>query len=141
MIIREYQKGDIYKIIKQDVEEMMTLYIREEMMLEGVSFTGIKDNIIVGSAGLFNLWEGVYEAWIAIDKEIRKDFKTVYFIMKTLRNCFSELPSNVTRIHAHVNERLEGREHFMKFLGFEKEAILSDYFPGKANCIIYRRLV
>lgn len=139
MILREYQKGDIYKILKQDVEEMMTRYVREEVMLESLSFTGLINDKVIGCAGLFHLWEGVYEVWLAVDKEIRNNTKIVYRIIKTLKKALAELPFETTRLHAFVNERLPNNEHFMKVIGFEREAVLENYFPNGANCIVYRR--
>lgn len=140
MNIRKYQQGDIFKVIQTNNEQYMMRYANEDYMLKGISFTGTDGDKIIGCAGLYPLWEGVLEAWIALDEESKKDRASIIHILRTLKDCLANLPKDIVRVHALVNEHLEGHERFMMFLEFQPEAILKDYFPNHGNCIVYRRV-
>lgn len=136
--IREYEKGDIYKVLLHANEKYQMQYMREDVLMQNISFTGIDEQgNIVGCAGLAELWDGVYEAWIALDER----YKNHISIFRFLRKCLDDLNgSEATRVHAHMNVNTQNYSKLMHFLGFEEEAILKNYFPNKTDCVLYRRL-
>ena len=137
-ILREYQEGDIFKIQLHKNEQYQVQYTREDLLIQSMAFTGVDGyDRVVGCAGLYEMWDGVYEAWVALDERYKREHISMLKIMKSF---FNNLTGNVKRIHAHINEITENHAHFMKFLGFEMEAILPRYFPDNRSCILYRRL-
>jgi hypothetical protein len=135
--IREYQKGDIFKLYIDNVEKSMLQFINEKQLIDNIAFTGI-DGIsrVVGCGGVILMWPGVYESWIALDENRKKEHIS---ILKMLKQILDGLP-NIVRIQAHVSVNIPNHEKFMKFLGFEKEAILKLFFPNRDDGVLYRRL-
>lgn len=138
--VRIYQKGDIYKVCPYVTEHHFTRLLQEDLILKNLSFTCCDEDVVVGCAGLVEVWEGVCEAWIALDQKQIQNMQTVFFILRSLKKALKDLPAGIRRIHAFQNNRVRNHERFLSFLGFEQEAILKGFFPLKADCIVYRRL-
>lgn len=138
MKIREYEKGDIYKVFLNPIDQYNMQYIREDVLMENIAFTGLDNkNNIVGCGGLTELWNGVYEAWVALDER----YKTKHVsLLKILKNSLDNMPVGVVRVHAHMNVQTQNYKHLMEFLGFEEEARLKNYFPMERDCVVFRRL-
>ena len=125
----------------------MTRYVREDVLLTETSMTCEDDDEVCGCAGIIELWAGVYEAWFAIDESYATSHNTpcVIFILRSLNNSLNALFDNkeglhIDRVHAFVSVNTPNYERFMEFLKFEKEALLTKFFPDKSDCVVYRRM-
>ena len=139
--VREYRKGDIFKVIMSEPEVYFTRYTREDVLMEHLAFTCQEGNSVVGCAGFVELWATVYEAWIAVDKTYKQNLGAMIFVLRSLRKSF-DVPflKEAQRVHAFVNSRINSHENFMRFLGFKPEAVLHSYFPYNSNAVVYRRM-
>ena len=107
----------------------------------GQSFTAIDEQgNIVCSAGIFDVWKGVGEAWllgssilnergIALTRIIARRFKV---IIKTQK---------YKRIQSVVHSDWEISQKFVKFLGFKNEGLMKNYGPDGDDYIRYSIII
>ena len=61
-------------------------YMREDVLMQNPAFTGV-DTVgnIIGCGGLAELWDGVYEAWIALDERYKGHHISLLKFLKNKR--------------------------------------------------------
>ena len=132
---RNYEYGDLRKIINKDDFELMGFMQMDESIIDhDLSWTLCNDKIVLGCAGFKKMWNGVYECWLhPAVPEIFYHFKIL--IIKKIKYEFKRI--NFHRMQATVKTSTKNHEKLMLCLGFYYESTLIRYGPDKMDYIMY----
>ena len=110
------------------------------LYIPGMSFTCVKDDIILGCAGVIPLWDGVGEAWSLISPIMREHFSLT--LHRGVTRFLNDLAARGTmhRLHCHVLEEFEDGHRWAKALGFYNEGVMKAFGPMKENFCRYAKL-
>lgn len=109
----------------------------QTFLMKGPSFTAIEDGVVIASAGVIVLWNGVGEAWALISKDGIKN-RSIYVMRKCreyLRDIMNDL--DLFRVQAHCHIELQDAVEFLEVLGFEREGIMRHYWIDKSDHYLY----
>lgn len=86
--------------------------------LASLSFTGVEDGIVLGSAGIFEISPGVGEFWMLTAKDIKPKLAAI----KAIKRMFDIIIMNVhfDKIQLHVDENFTTSINMVKWLGFKE---------------------
>jgi len=89
--------------------------------------------------GFIPLWQGVAEAWMLVDVDIRT--KTVPFLRNT-KHIFLGIGSimGLHRLQMYVHEHNQRAIRYAEYAKFKREGLLMNYSPIKENYYCYGRL-
>lgn len=86
--------------------------------LASLSFTGIEDGIVLGSAGIFEISPGIGEFWMLTAKDIQPKLAA----LKAIKQMFDIIINNThfKQIQLHVDKNFETSIKMVKWLGFKE---------------------
>ncbi len=116
-----------------------TMFITQANLMAyvGPCFSGLHEGRIVGCAGLIQLWPGVAQAWVVLDKKYPK--LAVYRAIKRALETLIKV-CNYHRVQANTPIEFEAGHVMLKGLGFRPEAPMKEYGPDKSDVMQYVRL-
>lgn len=103
-----------------------------------LSVSFYEDGVYCGSAGLFRLWHGVYEAWLVLHHAPRDTWAFLHQLTTAYR-----LGARMTRAHriqAYCLAEYTSGLAVAKRLGFSREAVLSCATPTKTDLIVLAKV-
>jgi hypothetical protein len=133
MILRAYEKNDIWEILDRQIISKLGFNLIEDIN-EDLTWTVIHDHFIVGCGGFRPFWNGVYEVWLAA-KSPEFFFKHKIAVTKLIRQQIAFV--NAHRLQATSLEKNIKDTRLLRFLGFEIEGILKKYGPDKSDYFIW----
>lgn len=97
--------------------------------LASLSFTGVDDGKVVGSAGVFEISPGVGEFWMLTSKDI----ETKFTVLKAIKKMFDIIVNNTNfnKIQLHVDEKFIESINMVKWLGFKEVGVDYDSYFDK----------
>lgn len=112
----------------------------DAMALPGHGFSLVKNGHLIASAGVYPVWKGLGEAWV-IPSDLIKPHRRqlVTYVREYLDRLFEE--NDYRRVQATVREDFDAGHRFIKFFGFQREAVLRAYGPDGADHVQYARLI
>ena len=106
---------------------------------DGAAHSIIQDGHLVLSAGVWQLWPGVGEAWLLPSARLLARPRGP---VRTVRRFLDEIAERegYTRVQATTHADFERGERFLKWLGFEREGVLRKFGPDGSDHKIYSRV-
>lgn len=97
--------------------------------MRGPAYTLLKDDVIIGCAGVMKLWKGVGDAWMLATPLVQTHPKLV---SKTVKKKLNEIIQDMRfeRVQGIVRKDFEAGHRWIKWLGFHEEGPLDRYFGG-----------
>lgn len=97
--------------------------------LASLSFTGIDNGKVLGSAGVFEIYPGVGEFWMLTSKDI--EIKLT--VLKAIKKMFDIIVNNTSfnKIQLHIDEKFIESINMVKWLGFKEVGIDYDSYFNK----------
>tara|TARA_R100000234_G_scaffold27548_1_gene15873 strand:+ start:2652 stop:3092 length:441 start_codon:yes stop_codon:yes gene_type:complete len=112
----------------------------KEMCKAELSFTGIINDELIACAGIYEIWDGVGEAWfLGSQKMNQHPIKISRAIKKNLTRIMKE--KNFHRIQAHVRIDYKKAIKFAEFVGMKNEGEMQKYTPDKVNVLRYAKVI
>ena len=147
MEIREFRPSDIRAMTVQDAQlgdqailSMMSNEDWQQAQDIGIARTGVKGSIIIGSAGLMNVWEGRAIAWALLSKRVHR--YDMIFIHRWVK-CFldrCERRWNLRRIETPIRCDFPQGVRWAEMLGFQCEGTMRRYDPQGMDTFLYARV-
>jgi len=100
----------------------------------GECWMGLADNKVIGIGGIYPLWEGVAQAWVFLNKEIKQYLRD---ILNALKTHLEKAIQKYRRIQIVCLQASPEANNLAKHLGFKKEGVLEQYTPDKRNMVMY----
>lgn len=103
------------------------------------SYTVVDDGHLVLSAGIFEVWEAMGEAWLLPSQRLlEKPLRAIRVVKPRFEQIIERHGFRRVQATAHA-DFLRG-QRFLEWLGFEQEGRLRKYGPDGADHIIYSRI-
>ena len=98
---------------------------------------------LVRVGGLVVYWDGVGELWLMLTSNCKREGFHGVAALLTIRRTVDELieKNNLWRAQATVRTDFPQACRMVEALGFEKEGLLKQYCPDKADVYMYARLI
>ena len=121
--IKYYGAGTLEELAQQTEED-------------GLSMTGIVNDVIVGCGGIRMLWTGVGEVWIMLSPEVNNYPIRAY---ECIRDGFEKLiaENDFHRLQGWCRMGFAKAHTLFRHLNFVPEGIARCYTPDKVSCILY----
>jgi hypothetical protein len=103
-----------------------------------LSVTFMDGDTYCGSAGLFKLWGGVYEAWLVLAQTPANPWEFLYHLRRSLR--LGERLTRAHRLQAYCLASYEAGQVVAHRCGFEAEGIMRAATPDRQNMILYAKV-
>ena len=112
----------------------------ESLVIPKMSFTGVTENLIVASGGIYPIWEGVGEAWFVGSHHLTKNPLSA---MRALKRHLQTImvDHKFHRIQATTLESFPASRRWMQFLGMKEEGIMEKFCPAGRDFIRWARVV
>jgi hypothetical protein len=125
---------------ERDVIDVLGSTVMTAYEQAGSSLTLYANGQRLCCGGLYRLWPGVAEAWIAVSADAHKHPVAV---VRYARSVIDEgvRTWHLTRVHSHVRADFMVARKFMEHLGFELESTLPKFGPDGSDYVMYRRLI
>ncbi len=143
--IREYQKGDIYKIRpKKDVysDDPTLLKRMDELALSRESYSNTYINgldEVIAIIGLTMLWPRVAEIWAVISEDVKKEPISFHKrIMHALHFYAENL--DIKKYQVYVKAEYSDGKKWMHNLGFKIEGLLEKFGADGKDYVIMGRV-
>tara|TARA_R110000765_G_scaffold107257_5_gene198033 strand:+ start:201 stop:665 length:465 start_codon:yes stop_codon:yes gene_type:complete len=109
------------------------------LALLGHSVSVIRNGHLLGSGGIFPVWDGMGEAWVLPAANVKKNKKV---FVKLIRENMERLSDEYgfRRIQATARADAPIAQRFLEFLGFEREGLLRAYGPDGANHVLFSKI-
>jgi hypothetical protein len=140
MQIVPYKADHLLQLALQEAQAYMGAWITPEYaesLVPHPSFTGIDNGVVVGCAGIIEIWPGRATAWALLSPDLnRKMIKVHRSVERFLGMC------GVRRIETSVDAGFEDGHRWIEMLGFKLEApVMSAYRPDGGDCSLYARVM
>lgn len=113
----------------------------KKLDVPGQSFTAIDENgEIICSAGIFDVWNGVGEAWLLGSHLLNK---RGIVLTRTIARRFKIIikSKKYKRIQSVVHNEWDVSQKFVRFLGFKNEGLMEKYGPDGSDYIRYSIII
>ena len=107
---------------------------------KNISYTLLYDNETVFIISFDILWNGVAELWGITNNNFLDYYLSIFRYSKEIIDFIIVLHS-LHRLQCHILKTFYKSHRMIKFLKFEKEAILYNYGPSKETYIQYVRII
>ena len=106
---------------------------------DGNAHSIIQDGHLVLSAGVWQLWPGVGEAWLLPSARLLSRPRGP---VRIVRRFLDEIAKRegYTRVQATTHADFDRGERFLEWLGFEREGVLRKFGPDGSDHKIYSRI-
>lgn len=146
-MIRDFIAQDMLDIIGSGAkEESLKLYghanlkeLAEETESDGLSFTGVVDDKIVGCGGVRILWPNVGEVWMMLSPDV-DGYPIVAW--EAIKGGFEKIvqENDFVRLQGWCRVGFVKAHTVFKHLGFEPEGTAKKYTPDGVDCILYGKV-
>lgn len=128
----------VQKPTQENLMPMMINPAYQQALAAGDSWTLIHDGVVIGSAGLMQIWPGLSHAWASISAA-----SGPAGMLRMTRAVRRMLAIRDGRIEAYVAAEFEAAHHWMAVLGFERETpnIMRKWFPDGSGAVLYARVI
>ncbi len=109
------------------------------LSVPGHGISVIRNGYLLGSGGVFPIWEGLGEAWVMPSNLVSSHKK---MFVKLIRSNLEQMTEkfNFRRVQATARADLPKAQRFLEFLGFEREGLLKKYGPDGSDHILYAKI-
>ena len=132
------QPHDLYWLDLQTPVGWVEVSMMRQLADPNLSISFFENGLYCGSAGVYKLWHGVYEAWLMLlvmPKDLRGFLKTLRWgIAKAL-----EL-TQAHRIQAYCLASFTKGIKLAKRLGFTQEGVLRQGAPDRSDMILFAQV-
>ena len=117
------------------------LLFASTLNVPGQSFTAIdEEGRIICSAGIFDLWKGVGEAWLLGSKFLNeKGISLTRLLAKRFQIIIKT--KKYQRIQCVVSNEWKSSQKFVELLGFKNEGLICQYGPDGLDYIRYAIII
>jgi hypothetical protein len=124
--------------MQEVLPEPLIVSLVNSYLANGIAFTGMAQEGIIGAAGISPLWSGVGQAWI-IPGEFMPKYKL--WAIRAMKEGIDEYAHhmNVWRIQTFVRDRADHRR-LVEMLDFRHEGTMLQYGPNREDYHIYARI-
>jgi hypothetical protein len=137
--IQPFKKKHLHMLNLQPAQERFFLYFdfeyAEVLETAGPSFSAVRGESVLASAGLIKQWDNRAIAWGLIGAELGNDFIKVHRAVDRFLNM-----SDFNRIEAYVDTTFGQGHRWIKKLGFEYEGTMRQFNPDGSDACLYARL-
>lgn len=140
--IRNLQKGDIEYVRANPLEDAVKSYPNMDVDPK-TSYTTLLDGVIVAVGGASIMWEGVWEFWLIMTKESKRNGAYGIIALETIRKKIDEIveENNIVRAQATVRIDFTKGIKMLEALGFQREGLLRRYCPDGMSSYRYSRII
>lgn len=139
MELIKFHPDHIRKMAEENPDYEILLRIVDYSNLNGLSYTLISNEGIIGSGGVDLIMPGVGEAWTVLGKIFYKyRFSAHKVVLQSLKD--AERQYNLRRIQASCVKGFEKAEKWLKALGFEYEGVMRKFGPDGNDFLRYARI-
>jgi RimJ/RimL family protein N-acetyltransferase len=105
----------------------------------GYSISVIRNGHLLGSGGIFPIWDGLGEAWVIPSELVQKHKK---MFVKLIRENMARMTDEFQfrRLQATARADAPKSRRFLEFLGFEREGLLKAYGPDGADHVLFAKI-
>ena len=105
----------------------------------GYSTSVIRNGHLLGSGGIFPVWDGLGEAWVIPSRLVQKHKK---MFVKLIRENMARMTDEFQfrRLQATARADAPKSRRFLEFLGFEREGLLKAYGPDGADHVLFAKI-
>lgn len=140
MEIVKFRREHLEKLELQDAQADMREQLKDPaygLMLEQCrfSFTGIHDGVIIGCAGIQEVWEGRAIMWALLSKHAGVHFRSIH---RAAMGFITQ--SEWRRIECVVEDGFDAGHRWAKLLGMEREGLMRKYSPTGVDFHLYSRI-
>lgn len=135
MIIRGYQRGDLYRLDAQDAQVLDLPQVSEEMFVLGGAICAEEGDEVLGIGGVIPLWEDRGLAYLLLSRNAGRRLIRLFRVFELVIDAAPQ-----KRIEAYVRAGFTEGERLAKMLGFEREACLRSFFPSGDDGVIYAKV-
>lgn len=142
MIIVPFQAAHVSQMSVQTAQQIELIGFCEPDRLSFLenqfSWSGVIDDVVVGSAGLYEIWPGRHYAWALLSDQLNPH--QFVRLTRCVRRALDLLPD--ARVEAVVQSDFEMGHRWMRALGFKRETPfpMRRYFPHGGDAILYARV-
>lgn len=143
-MIRPFIAQDMMDIVGSGAkEENLKLYgnsnlreLAEETEKDGLSFTGVVDEKIVGCGGVRVLWPNVGEVWMMLSPSVN-GYPVVAW--EAIKSGFEKIvqENDFVRLQGWCRVGFVKAHTVFKHLNFKPEGIARSYTPDGVDCVLY----
>ena len=144
---RPFRAEDMLQIIGNGTKEKGFEYygsgdlsdLAQQTEDDGLSMTGIVNDVIVGCGGIRKLWAGVGEVWLMLSPKVNLyPIRTYECIKNGLEQLIEE--NDFHRLQAWGRIGFTKAHTLFRHLKFKPEGIAKCYTPDRCDCILYSRI-
>ena len=145
--VRPFKAEDMLWIIESGTKEEGIKYygagtleeLAQQTEEDGLSMTGIVNDVIVACGGIRKLWDGVGEVWLMLSPEVNKYPTKTY---ECIKEGFEKLiiENDFVRLQGWCRMGFAKAHTLFRHLGFVPEGIAKKYTPDGVDCILYARI-
>lgn len=142
--IRPFLAQDMIEIVESGTKENnLKLYgntnleeLAEETEKDGLSFTGIVNDEVVGCGGVRVLWPHVGEVWMMLSPKVNSYPVATW---ENIKDGFEKIieENDFARLQGWCRKGFVKAHTVFRHLGFEPEGMARKYTPDKCDCILY----
>ena len=115
-------------------------HVVNDMGVDGQSFTGIQDGVVIACGGVLPMWPGVGEGWVLASGEIHNNkFATVRICRSILQKIMDDY--GYWRIQGATLANWESGVKFARMLGFVNEGLMKRFGPGGEDYLRHARVI
>ena len=114
------------------------LDLLNNLEVEDMSFTAVKDDKFICSGGIIPIWDNVYEGWVMASSHV---WNNKISAARTIKKGMEVLLKNykVVRLQTAVKKDFDLGHKFAKWLGLEEEGMMAKY-QNNEDYIRYARV-
>lgn len=142
MNFRETTQEDLDFVRQNPFEGAVKNYPYMEIPDEN-TYTAIYESAIVAVGGLQVKWKGVGLLWLMLTADCKKNGIYSLFALETIKEKMEYLieKNNLWRAEAVVRVDFSQAIKMIEFFGFEREGIMRQCMPDKADAFLYSRIL
>lgn len=136
---RPLQPHDLYWLDQKTPAGWVDVSMMRQLADPALSISFYEDGFYRGSAGVYKLWQGVYEAWLTI-LTVPTDLRG---FLKSLRHGIA-LAYKLTKAHRIQGYCLASFDRGVNLairLGFKREGVLEQGAPDRSDMVLFAKVV
>lgn len=140
--IRQLQKGDIDYVKANPLEDAVKVYPNMNVDPK-TSYTALLDGVIVAVGGASIMWEGVWEFWLIMTKDSKRNGVYGIIALEAIKKKIDEIieDNNIIRAQAVVRLDFPKGIKMLEALGFHLEGYMKKYTPDFCDVYRYARII
>ena len=139
MIITRFRPEHLAALRLQPAQASFGQYMADleygAKLANGHAFTGLDGNVVVGCAGLVEMWDNRAMAWALLGSNAGRHFVQIH---RAVKGFFDQ--AQWRRIEATVDCEFKAGQRWIKLLGFEHEGRLHCYTPDGKDHDLFARI-